>query len=169
MITVTELSSDDVFSVVEEVWTTFLDAERPIFPTPRPTSEQAPSTHPEWTAAVSVTGAWEAAIMVSMSDLLAAEVTERMLGLDAADGQPATADVTDALGELVNIIGGNVKSLMPGPGKLSLPLVAQGPIGSSSRLMEACRLDLGWAGHQLRVVVQVPTQSTGTADSEGWS
>jgi chemotaxis protein CheX len=39
------------------------------------------------------------------------------------------ADITDAVGELVNIIGGSVKSLMPQPTVLSLPSVRTGPAG----------------------------------------
>ena len=38
----------------------------------------------------------------------------------------SAADVTDAVGELVNIIGGSVKSLMPQPTVLSLPSVRTG-------------------------------------------
>lgn len=36
------------------------------------------------------------------------------------------SDVADALGEFVNIVGGNIKSALPGPIALSLPLVALG-------------------------------------------
>ena len=34
------------------------------------------------------------------------------------------AEVVDALGELTNMIGGNVKSLLPAPSQLSLPMVS---------------------------------------------
>ena len=37
--------------------------------------------------------------------------------------------VADALGELTNMIGGNIKSLIPGPGRLSMPTVT---VGASS-------------------------------------
>jgi chemotaxis protein CheX len=39
-------------------------------------------------------------------------------------------DVADALGELTNMIGGNIKSLIPGPSRLSMPAVTVG--GSST-------------------------------------
>ena len=56
----------------------------------------------------------------------ATAVTDAMLGLDPGDGPRPAEDVADAVGELVNMIGGNVKSLMPGPSTLSLPLVRAG-------------------------------------------
>jgi chemotaxis protein CheX len=37
--------------------------------------------------------------------------------------------VGDALGELTNMIGGNIKSLIPGPSRLSMPTVT---VGASS-------------------------------------
>ncbi|HVD28484.1 MAG TPA: chemotaxis protein CheX [Mycobacteriales bacterium] len=35
-------------------------------------------------------------------------------------------EVADALGELTNMIGGNLKSLLPGPSRLSMPAVTVG-------------------------------------------
>jgi len=44
--------------------------------------------------------------------------------VDPADTTPE--EVTDALGELANMIGGNVKALLPEPCRISLPAVADG-------------------------------------------
>jgi chemotaxis protein CheX len=45
----------------------------------------------------------------------------------AADPGTLSADeVGDALGELTNMVGGNIKSLLPAPSKLSIPSVAGG-------------------------------------------
>jgi chemotaxis protein CheX len=47
-----------------------------------------------------------------------------MFGADACD---VTADqINDALGELTNIIGGNIKGLLPEPSHLSMPAVTEG-------------------------------------------
>jgi chemotaxis protein CheX len=43
-----------------------------------------------------------------------------------ADEAPSGEEIRDALGELTNVIGGNVKALFPGPSALSLPTVAVG-------------------------------------------
>jgi chemotaxis protein CheX len=159
-----EPETSDVFAVVEEVWSTFLGREEPLFPDLHASTSDPLSGDPAlWTAAVTVTGAWEAVIRVSLADKLAGTVTDRMLGLDDDSEPRAPEDVTDALGELVNVIGGNIKSLMPGPSKLSLPLVAPGPIASTSSMVEVCRLDLSWARQLVRVSVSVSAASQGAA------
>ena len=38
-------------------------------------------------------------------------------------------DVDDALGELANVVGGNVKAVLPGPSVLGLPEVGTAPAG----------------------------------------
>lgn len=155
MITIDQPSVSDVQAVVEEVWTSFLSVEEPILP-------GAPSTDLDdaWTAAITVTGAWEAMILIGLPDALAGVVTTSMLGLDDAE-RPSTEDLTDALGELVNIVGGGVKSLMAGPSVLSLPLVAQGAVTTSSSLEEVCVVDLSWHAHPVRVSIAVPRPAGG--------
>ena len=39
---------------------------------------------------------------------------------------PDLDDVRDALGELANMLGGNIKALLPAPSQISLPAVAIG-------------------------------------------
>lgn len=148
-----ELSEVDVTAVVEEVWATFLgaDAFMPLIPLPPGTP--AP-VDPCWDAAITVAGAWQGIIMISLEAGLAHHVTEAMLGLEPG-GEHTTEDVVDAVGELVNVIGGNIKGLVPGPSKLSLPMVARAPIRVSS-LVEVCRLPLSWGEHKLSLVVGVP-------------
>ena len=151
MTVMTEPSSFDVLAVVDEVWTTFLGGDPLVPVAPTPESSAIPTTS-RWDAAVTVSGAWNGLVVVSVDDVVAHAVTEAMLGV-VADG-PALPheDVVDALGELVNVIGGNIKSLMPGPSKLSLPLVAQAPIAAGG-VVETCRLDLAWGAQRLWVTV----------------
>ncbi len=44
---------------------------------------------------------------------------------DADPGSLSEQEVSDALGELTNMVGGNIKSLVPAPSKLSLPSVSE--------------------------------------------
>jgi chemotaxis protein CheX len=151
MTVMTEPSSYDVLAVVDEVWTTFLGGEPlvPVAPDFDPTGTFPGS---RWDAAVTVSGAWFGLIVVSVNDAVAHAVTEAMLGVVPDEAGVAHEDVVDALGELVNVIGGNIKSLMPGPSKLSLPLVAQAPIQAGG-IVETCRLDLAWGSQRLWVTV----------------
>ncbi|TIC78623.1 chemotaxis protein CheX [Nocardioides sp. GY 10127] len=154
MTVVAEPALGDLHTVVEEVWSTFLADGNPILPA------DGPSEDVHWTAAITVTGAWEAQISVVLSEAAATGVGATMLAIDEATC--STADVRDALGELVNIVGGNVKSLMPGPSVLSLPLVGHGDIAPTSDLQPVRRLDLLWRGEPVVVVVHVPVQDSST-------
>jgi chemotaxis protein CheX len=78
---------------------------------------------PVVTGFVSIDGAWNGAIMVRCSMRLATILTSTMF---QSDGAPSFDDVSDALGELTNMIAGNVKALLPSPCSLSLPAVALG-------------------------------------------
>lgn len=142
-----EPTLSDVQMLVEDVWSSFLGAEEPLLP-------GMPADFPTgWSAAVTVTGEWEGMVSVEVPVRVAEEVTRRMLCLD--EGPLDDADVADAVGELVNMIGGNVKSLMPGPSVLSLPVVAAGRVARASDTVEVCRLDAVWAGEPLLVSVHV--------------
>jgi chemotaxis protein CheX len=87
------------------------------------------------TGVVSVTGAWQGAIMVSCSHDGARRIASTMFGTEPA----ATTDgeINDAMGEMANMIGGNFKSMLEPPVALSLPTVTQ---GSSFKVnMPGCR------------------------------
>jgi chemotaxis protein CheX len=73
---------------------------------------------------VHITGGWEGSVVVRCSRDLAASITETMFGMDP--GEASADEIADAIGEIANMIGGNVKSLVPGPSQLSLPVVADG-------------------------------------------
>ncbi len=162
MTVVTEPTLSDLHAVVDEVWESFLGGAEQLTPV-----EATPAPIPGWSAAITVSGGWKALVLVQLTQGAARSVTVQMLGM-GEDEEPSSADLTDALGELVNVIGGNVKSLMPGPSQLSLPLVAQGIVSSSSAsdLVEACRLDLTWAGQPVRVAVSVSVDPTETRENQ---
>jgi chemotaxis protein CheX len=114
----TFITVEDLFEITQMVWESFLN------PTGDDTSGQLrpPSTttkSDEVSAAVAVTGAWQGHIVVSCSMTAARKVSALLLEMPLAE--ISESDMADALGELANIIGGNVKGLLPGPCALSLP------------------------------------------------
>ncbi|MBS42776.1 MAG: hypothetical protein CMH83_06355 [Nocardioides sp.] len=145
---------EDVRALLDGVWESFLGAEEPLL------TAALPAHLGGWTAAVSVTGTWRAQITIEVVDPLARLVTAHMLGRDE---EPAVEDVRDALGELVNMVGGNIKSLHHGTAMLSLPWVGYGEDAPPPLLRETCRLDLTWRGLPLRVLVHV-SASAAAAD-----
>ena len=82
------------------------------------------------------------------------------LGVAAAllalpEDEASEDDVADAVGELVNMIGGNVKSLVESPSALSLPHVVTQPGTHQSwpGAKEVCRIDGTWNGEAVTVMV----------------
>lgn len=74
------------------------------------------------TGSVQVTGKWNGAIMLSLPSTLVDTLTEVLFSLEP--GKASIEDKKDAVGELINMIGGNIKALLPQPSVLSVPLLA---------------------------------------------
>lgn len=73
---------------------------------------------------VQISGAWDGAVSVQCSERAARHAARTMFGLEEAD--VSTADLQDALGELTNMTGGNIKALLPETCYLGLPVVVEG-------------------------------------------
>lgn len=73
---------------------------------------------------VRISGHWEGTLVLQCSAPLARRAAQVMFGRESAADD--VQDVEDAVGELTNIIGGNIKSLVSADGcRLSLPEVAE--------------------------------------------
>jgi chemotaxis protein CheX len=141
----------DVQAVTEQVWTSFLGDQEPLIPRFLDPG-QAFDADEVWSSAVSIGGGWSGIVTIELSAQVAVELTRVMLAFE--EGDPISdEDVADAVGELVNMIGGNVKSLMPGPSVLTLPIVAAGRAAHASDAVEVARVDAIWAGEPVRVSV----------------
>ena len=86
--------------------------------------QPAPSDHDLLLATVHIVGAWTGSIVLALSPEAAVEAAATMLQVDAAE--VAAADREDVAAELVNMIGGNLKGVLPGPSFLSLPTIVSG-------------------------------------------
>jgi len=77
------------------------------------------------TSAIFLAGAWKGAVIVECSEDQARLFTGRLMGIP----KPAHMDddTRDAMGEVVNMIGGNLKSVLPPGVSLSIPSVLEGP------------------------------------------
>src|SRR5689334_6055216 len=109
----------ELTEITERVWASLVEApllpRRPGQPAPAPGSRT-------FTGCVQITGAWEGAVTVHCSEHLAKLLTAAMFMVDPGD--TSAEEVADALGELANMVGGNVKALLPEPCRISLPAVA---------------------------------------------
>ena len=111
------LTIDSVQALTQDAWRSVLGEEVEC-------DAPLPGASPSVTSCVHITGEWDGAVTGGCSRELARTITEAMFGMD--DGEAQAADIEDAIGELVNIIGGGLKSMLPGTSMLSLPTVTDG-------------------------------------------
>ncbi|HET9419746.1 MAG TPA: chemotaxis protein CheX [Nocardioides sp.] len=151
--TVSPTTGEELAALVEEIWVSLLSDSEPLVPM-YDAEAAAPLTDP-WSAQVTIDGDWHGTVRVDLDAPLAEALTARMLG--RRPGAPLVEGaLEDAVGELANVIGGNVKSLLPGEGSLSLP-VAGRPLPAASG-ETVCRTDHSWDEHRLSVLVLTPAE-----------
>ena len=141
-------TEEDLRAIAQQVWSSYLDTDgsRPLVPEP------AKNRTIDVTGSVSVTGAWRGHVLISCSAGAARNAAASLLGIEL--DEVTDDDVADALGELANIIGGNVKSLLPEPCALSLPHVdVEGTAGRYPASTEVCKLDGTWLEESVTVCV----------------
>lgn len=115
-----------VAGITADVWSAFTDLS--VVPAGPPAMAGGETPCGETAVGtVRVEGAWRGCVTVACPPSLARRAAAAMLAspADALDD----GDVADALGELTNMIGGNVKSLLPAPSTLCLPTVTLGAAG----------------------------------------
>lgn len=108
---------DDLTSLTVAVWESFLD----LHAEPAP---GAPVSGRVYTSCVNISGGWDGSVLLVIPAGLATAVAASMFGMQPTD--LSEAEITDAVGELANIVGGNVKGLIEEPCGLSLPTVTVG-------------------------------------------
>ena len=116
-----EVNENDLAEMVEQVWVSYLDPEgvSPLVPTG---DEQQPS---EVHSSVSITGSWTGHVVYASSTEAARKAAAAFLAMDSEE--VSQEDLSDVLGELANIVGGNVKAMLPPGCFLSLPQVVLAP------------------------------------------
>lgn len=109
---------ENAVQVVDMVFRTMLGLKAEPYPMPwvRPADMV--------TAAVYFAGTWHGAVLLECTPLQARTFTYLLMSIEP----PATVDddVRDALGELANMLAGNLKSVLPPGGMLSMPSVIEG-------------------------------------------
>jgi len=115
----------DIQEIAQMIWATLFDL--PLEEAADPELSGSSTV----TSFVHIDGAWRGVVMLQCPMALAVTLTSEMFdGTRAHDGdpppEPPEADVRDALGEIANMVAGNVKALLPEPCTISLPAVALG-------------------------------------------
>jgi chemotaxis protein CheX len=75
-------------------------------------------------AAIHIAGGWTGCVVISLSADVSRYAAASMLAISPSE--VCDEDVKDTATELANMVGGNLKSLLPGPSFLSLPSMVSG-------------------------------------------
>lgn len=115
-----DFSKDTILQIAGDVWSLVLELD--IEPDDALT---VPAVKTGFvTGCVTISGAWEGTVVLDCGADLAKQAAAIMFEMEAEEIE--AEEIRDAVGELVNMLGGNIKSLLPEPCKLSLPVVVQG-------------------------------------------
>ena len=117
----TVVTEGDLAEMAEQVWVSYLDPEgiNPLLA--NGDEKQLTEVH----STVSITGSWHGHLVYASSNQAARKAAAAFLAMEPDEvGQE---DISDVLGELANIIGGNVKAMLPAGCFLSLPTVVLAP------------------------------------------
>jgi chemotaxis protein CheX len=112
----TESYRAGVIQVTETVFETLLNTSV--------TALEANSGAPEYalTAAIYYAGLWQGALLIECSEQQASAWSSHIMDLS----EPTSEDVCDGLGELANVLAGNLKPALPPGVRISIPWVVAG-------------------------------------------
>lgn len=159
MNTYTAPTTDELMEITTQVWSSYIDVEGENPLLAGETSTESGGV----CASVSLTGAWRGHVVVVCSTDASRAAAAALMGIEAAD--VSEDDVADALGELANVIGGNLKSLLPEPSALSLPHVVSGENVFWPSVSEICRIDATWCDEPVNVSLLESKESREAASS----
>jgi chemotaxis protein CheX len=140
-------TEDVVTEITSSVWSAFLSGSDDIIPLAVVPSDSS------LTGTVFISGQWNGLVSLTCSSVAATRAASLMFDADLEKVSPA--DVLDAVGELVNIVGGNLKGMLPSPTGLSLPSVTDGDVQVDTPAGADLLVDvqLSWMDEPVRVAI----------------
>jgi chemotaxis protein CheX len=140
-------TEDLVTEITASVWKAFLPESDEIIPVPVGPADTS------LTGTVFISGEWNGLVSLTCSSVAATRAAALMFmtGVD----EVSQSDVLDAVGELVNIVGGNIKGMLPPPTGLSLPSVTDGTLHVDTRAGADLIVDvhLSWMDEPVHVAI----------------
>ena len=124
------LSPGDLFEILEIIWSTQLG-----FELERGCRAEGVMNLPQenlMTGIVQISGGFAGAVHLICGRSVVKRAAAQMFSVP--EDELSDDDLRDALGELTNMVGGNVKTLLPGSEFLSLPTVIEGSDYGVARL-----------------------------------
>ncbi|MES2305348.1 MAG: chemotaxis protein CheX [Gemmatimonadota bacterium] len=139
------LGLHELQQITLDVWETFLGV-RPEEVAPRPLGAGTLA------ARVRISGAWDGTVVLRMPSALARRVGEEMFAKPAE--VLSDEELRDAVGEIGNMVAGNLKGLLAEEARLSLPTVAEWYLPEEPRNgIVIATIDLSAFEEQFRVLL----------------
>lgn len=112
-----------ITELARDTWTSLLPDEHGLLPgiAQGDTGSGWSSEGAGIAATVDISGEWNGTACLSCSIAAGRRAASVMFEMD--DEELTAAEISDAIGELINVVGGNIKGLLPSPSALSLPVV----------------------------------------------
>ena len=110
-----QFMENEIGQFTEMVWTSFLGLKPERLDTEDADSDGIPVR-----CAVQISGSWNGWFVMDLSTRLAERAAQSFYG----DGEPTHEQIEDTMKELANLVGGNLKGLMPHPASLMFPIVS---------------------------------------------
>jgi chemotaxis protein CheX len=108
-----------VLAAIEQVWGSMLFASAEPWPAERPAEFETGLQ-----AQIELRGEWNGRLVLTCDSVVAAQIAGAMLGLGPEE-ELERPEVHDAVGEVLNVVGGSVKGALPGTSALGLPGVSE--------------------------------------------
>lgn len=149
-----DIAREDLMALVDQTWQTLFGD---------PIGEVGPEEIPAWEicSRIEIRGAWRGTVTVLFPSGTAEQVACRML--EAKPGELAAEEILDAAGEMANILAGNLKSMLPQPSSLGLPVVFSKAAGENPDFPDNEPLSLFcvWGETHFSVIIRVESGATG--------
>jgi chemotaxis protein CheX len=147
------INTEDVIAITQNILGTMLQLDAQPVSKVTVACDKSAKPNSNLVGVIQIAGAWNGAVFVEVSEEFATYAATKMLMMEVAD--VVHEDRQDTLGELTNMIGGNIKSIVTSPSNLSLPTVSSGTylnvraIGS----VPVCKTSLRCDEHEMQIIV----------------
>lgn len=149
MTAMVDVDEDLVKAIVDQVWESLLQSIAMPWYGEEPAGALV-------RAEIELHGDWNGRVRLSCDAGTAAQMAGLMLAIDE-DEQIGHEDVHDAVGEVVNVVGGNFKGCLEGTTSLGLPVVVHD--AAADEAVPAARCLVEWRGAPVVVEVFAASQS----------
>lgn len=109
---------EEIRQFVTDIWSTFLNMKV----SPTETHFKPKGNGNTLAGCVQITGEWQGSVTLYAPKEIGKKVAATMYGLD--ESEVDNKQVQDVIGEITNVLAGNIKSILPAPCSISLPCVA---------------------------------------------